>query len=244
MNRYLEHQLDIEICATEVMSDVVEKCPEKNREGLLSTRHSIRSSAKRWLNAMPESLRSGENTVASSGALSRVRISCLKAAVKMASSELNIAGIVEMANSQFLRDYLPLMQKLHSAKSLFDTPVVLLADAQNSFQGAVSPPSLAKDVAVDAEEEIMLPHRLFSVDQANFIMAGIMKANDDPETTRAIADKFSRSMGPQRSSLTVDDLRYLDAKYKPNGDSDTVGAGTALLAAMDLAEHFSSASPC
>jgi hypothetical protein len=244
MNRYLEHQLDIEICATEVMSDVVEKCLEKNREALLTARHAIRSSAKRWLNAMPETLRSGENTVASSGALSRVRISCLKAAVKMASAELSIAGIVDMANSQFLRDYLPLMQKLHSAKSLFDTPVVLLTDALNGFQGAISPPSSDKDAVVDVDEEIMLPHRLFSAAQANFIMAGIMKTNDDPDAARTIADKFSQSMGPRRSSLTADDLRYLDAKYKLNGDSDTVGAGAALMAAIDLVEHFSSSSPC
>ncbi|MDO8728497.1 MAG: hypothetical protein Q7K26_01250 [bacterium] len=244
MNRYIEHQLDIEICATEVMSDVVEKCPEKNREVLLSARHSIRSSAKRWLNGMPEPLRSGENTVASSAALSRVRISCLKAAVKMASSEQTIAAIVEMANSQFLRDYLPLMQKLHSAKSLFDTPIVLLTDAQDAFQGGKSPSGLVNETAVDVEDEIMLPHRLFSADQANFIVAGVMKSNDNPEAAKIIVDKFSRSMGPQRSSLTADDLRYLDSTYKLNGDSDTVGAGTALIAALDLVEHFSSSSPC
>lgn len=233
MNQYLQHQLDIEICATEVMSDVVEKCPEPKRTGLLATRHLIRSTAKRWLNALPETLRSGENTVASSAALSRVRISCLKSAVKMASSDLDISGIVDLANSQFLRDYLPMMQKLHSAKSLFDTPVILLADAQQAFQGS-APPKINKDP--------LLPHHLFTVAQAKYIMNGIVESDEDIETARNIAEKFTLSTGPHGQPLTEDEIRYLDDKYRANKLPDDVGAGTAMIAAMDLIQYSSPVS--
>lgn len=252
MNRYIQHQLLIEVCATEAMAEVVSK---KIASDAPVNRHSIRSSAKMWLNDMPAPLRDGENTVAASEALTTARIACLKAAAKMAAPDASMSSVIEVASSQFLRDYQPLMQKLANAKYLYDTPIVLLGGPQTNVfpapaprqsrpllqslsemdDGMVMPPSPVVQMQNDSTH--LLPHSIFTSDQAGFLMRHMQASQMSSENVgiaASVAHKFANSMSPEAAPLTIDDIQFLSDQYRTVTGPDAFHVGTALNNAFTL----------